>query len=68
MKMNMILMKTRNHQRMKQRLRVVQNLMIAVQMKMQKKKNVEEEKNEGNKRQGKKKTNRHQMMNLMMKR
>ena len=55
MKMNMILMKTRNHQRMKQRLRVVQNLMIAVQMKMQKKKNVEEEKNEGNKRQGKKK-------------
>ena len=53
--MNMILMKTRNHQRMKQRLRVVQNLMIAVQMKMQKKKNVEEEKNEGNKRQGKKK-------------
>ena len=55
MKMNMILMKTRNHQRMKQRLRVVQNRMIAVQMKMQKKKNVEEEKNEGNKRQGKKK-------------
>ena len=66
--MNMILMKTRNHQRMKQRLRVVQNRMIAVQMKMQKKKNVEEEKNEGNKRQGKKKTNCHQMMNLMMKR
>ena len=65
--MNMILMKTRNHQRMKQRLRVVQNRMIAVQMKMQKKKNVEEEKNEGNKRQGIKKTHRHQMMNPMMK-